>query len=115
MTGPPPPPPPPPFTVTFTALATGNLHTCGLTTTHAAYCWGDNTSGQLPGGTTLPFASSPVAVAGAVALASLSGGAFHSCGLTTGGAAYCGARTASACWGPATPSRTPRRWRWPVP
>src|SRR5258708_1761081 len=64
MTGPPlppPPPPPPPVTVTFTSIATGDFHTCGLATTHAAYCWGDNTSGQLAGGSIQPFASSPVA------------------------------------------------------
>jgi hypothetical protein len=35
MTGLPPPPPAPTLTVTFASIATGDFHTCGLTTTHA--------------------------------------------------------------------------------
>lgn len=33
--------------------------------------------------------SSPVLVAGGVSFAAVSGGTFHSCGVTAGGAAYC--------------------------
>ena len=31
----------------FLSLAAGDFHTCGVTITGAAYCWGRNTSGQL--------------------------------------------------------------------
>ena len=34
----------------WTGIATGNA-TCGVTTDHRAYCWADNTDGQLGDGT----------------------------------------------------------------
>src|SRR5207244_347176 len=33
--------------LTFTALSVGYWHACGLTSSGAAYCWGDNDGGQL--------------------------------------------------------------------
>jgi alpha-tubulin suppressor-like RCC1 family protein len=37
--------------VRFTALAAGDLHTCGISTTDHVYCWGNNGWGQLGTGT----------------------------------------------------------------
>jgi alpha-tubulin suppressor-like RCC1 family protein len=34
-------------TLTFTALAAGLRHTCGIATDNRVYCWGDNEYGQL--------------------------------------------------------------------
>jgi len=59
-----------------------------VTSAGAAYCWGENVSGQLGDGTTTNSLT-PVAVAGGHTFASLSPFLFHTCGLTTGGAAYC--------------------------
>ena len=75
--------------LTFAALGTGGgPHTCGVTTSGAAYCWGFNFSGQLGDGTTTDRLV-PTAVAGGLTFAALSEGRLHTCGVTTSGAAYC--------------------------
>jgi alpha-tubulin suppressor-like RCC1 family protein len=75
--------------VTWVSIAAGNGHTCGLTSGGAAYCWGRNWSGRL-GDNSTTERDTPVAVQqGGVTFASITGGADHTCGLTSGGAAYC--------------------------
>lgn len=69
-------------------IAAGGSTTCAVTSGNAAYCWGDNTSGQLGnGGTTTSDA--PVAVATTTALSAVAVGRSHACALTTAGKAYC--------------------------
>jgi alpha-tubulin suppressor-like RCC1 family protein len=75
--------------LTFVALATGAGHSCALTRTGAAYCWGDNSIGELGTGTAGNPASSPLAVAGNLTFTALAARATHTCGVATGGAAYC--------------------------
>jgi YD repeat-containing protein len=70
-------------------IAAGYSHSCGLTTAGAAYCWGDNSGGQVGDGTTGTPALTPVAVAGGLTFEQLSAGLIHTCGLTAAGAAYC--------------------------
>jgi alpha-tubulin suppressor-like RCC1 family protein len=77
--------------LTFTALTAGlGRHTCGLTGTGAAYCWGENSFGALGTGST-EDSPEPVPVSGGLAFVQLIAGGFigHTCGLTSTGAAYC--------------------------
>jgi alpha-tubulin suppressor-like RCC1 family protein len=73
--------------LTFSVLGAGLLSACGLTSTGAAYCWGD---GQFGDGTNA-IQVAPVPVAGGLTFAALSvgDGPFHACGVTTAGVAYC--------------------------
>jgi alpha-tubulin suppressor-like RCC1 family protein len=72
----------------FTALTTGVAHTCALTRDGAAYCWGNNSKGQLGTGDTTSMAE-PTVVYGDLQFAQLAAGFFHTCGVTTAGVAYC--------------------------
>lgn len=75
--------------LTFSSLVAGYLFTCGVTTGHIAYCWGDNTSGDLGDGTGTER-DVPTAVQGGLAFRAVSGaGNNHACGLTSAGLAYC--------------------------
>ena len=77
----------------FAQVSAGNVHSCAVTTAGVAYCWGNNIHGQL-GDATLTRRMSPVRVLGGLAFAAVSAGGGttgggHSCGVTTGGVAYC--------------------------
>jgi alpha-tubulin suppressor-like RCC1 family protein len=77
--------------LTFQSVAPGGNHTCGLTTSGSAYCWGFDGSGQLGTGTLTPNTNFPAprAVAGGLRFTSITSGRDHSCGLTTGGGLHC--------------------------
>jgi hypothetical protein len=64
-------------------------HACAVTTAGDAYCWGRNTNGQLGNGSTTDRLT-PVAVSGGLTFGMVSAGANeHTCGVTTGGQAWC--------------------------
>ena len=83
----------------FVSLATGMGHTCGLTSTGAVYCWGNNWGQQLGVETAshncpvfeveVNCSPRPVAVASPVQLVMLTAGGFHTCGLDGSGRAWC--------------------------
>lgn len=66
-------------------------HVCATTSTNAALCWGDNTSGQLGNGSGgAGFKSSaPVGVLTSVSFVTTAAGDLHSCALSLAGDAYC--------------------------
>ena len=69
-------------------LAAGDWHTCALTNTGVAYCWGRNALGQLGTGSTMNSLT-PLAVSGSLSFTAVAVDGTHSCGLTSAGAAYC--------------------------
>jgi alpha-tubulin suppressor-like RCC1 family protein len=74
--------------LSFTWVAAGRYHSCGLTTSGDAYCWGSNGSGQLGDGTT-SGSSTPVPVSGGRQFFALTVQSRQNCGLTADSAAYC--------------------------
>ena len=74
----------------FTALSAGGNFNCGLAaTSQKAFCWGQNSSGQL-GDTTTGTRLVPTAVSqGATTFTQLATGRATACGLTSGGQTYC--------------------------
>jgi len=70
------------------AVATSNYHTCGLTATGKAFCWGSNNFAQLGDGTKADR-SVPTAVATGLTFTALAPGDDHTCGVATTGTAYC--------------------------
>ncbi|HEY6925535.1 MAG TPA: DUF4382 domain-containing protein, partial [Steroidobacteraceae bacterium] len=79
-----------PAGVTFTNMSAGDDHTCGGTSTGAAYCWGFNLYGQIGDGTTTNrLAPVAVLVPAGVAFAGVAAGSHYTCARTAAGTAYC--------------------------
>jgi alpha-tubulin suppressor-like RCC1 family protein len=73
----------------FVSVTTGWHHSCALAPTGKAWCWGYNTNrGQLGNGS-WDDSNVPTEVVGDLTFGSLSGGAFHTCGVTPTGKGYC--------------------------
>jgi alpha-tubulin suppressor-like RCC1 family protein len=83
---------------TFTSLGIGaGEHACGVgPVVAAAYCWGDNTSGQLGNGLESELDSVPALVSGGHTFLTVTTGDQHTCGITTDSVAYCWGRNAEA-------------------
>ncbi len=74
---------------TFTSVATGYNHSCGLTANGGVKCWGNNGNGQLGDGTTANRAA-PVDVVGlGSGVIALEVGGYHSCALMANGGVKC--------------------------
>ncbi len=91
-------------------------HTCGVTTTNDAWCWGSNEFGQLGGPsaerctsptTTFDCSSRPVAVSGNHKFTSIAVGINHVCALTLEGDVFCWGQNDGSQLGDGTTSDSP--------
>lgn len=75
------------------SVSAGNGHTCGLTTTDAAYCWGNNgaspNAGRLGDGTTAASRAVPTAVVGGLTFLEVAAAGVHTCARTAIGEVHC--------------------------
>ncbi|MDP3630642.1 MAG: prepilin-type N-terminal cleavage/methylation domain-containing protein [Actinomycetota bacterium] len=78
---------------TLKSIATGERHTCVIASDNQAYCWGDNTYGQLGNNSTtqslVPVAVSISGVLSGKTLKSIDADAYHTCVIDTDNQAYC--------------------------
>ncbi|HEX8209066.1 MAG TPA: Ig-like domain-containing protein, partial [Longimicrobium sp.] len=75
--------------IQFREISAGASFTCALSTSNTAFCWGNNSNGQL--GTPTPSTTSPtpVAVTGGTQLTQISSGTSHSCAVRADGRILC--------------------------
>jgi alpha-tubulin suppressor-like RCC1 family protein len=73
----------------YSSIAGGGSHTCAITLDARGYCWGNDFQGQVGDGHPLAYRTTPVAIAGTHAFASISAGSSHSCAIDTGGVTWC--------------------------
>ena len=88
-------------TLVFASVVSTRTHSCGLTVTGAAYCWGVNLSGELGDGTTVDR-NVPTSVSGGRTFASLAAGRSTTCGVLADGSAYCWGDNATGQFGDGT-------------
>jgi alpha-tubulin suppressor-like RCC1 family protein len=92
--------------VKFSSLVPGASHSCALTASGVAYCWGRNTEGQAGLGS-VSRSTTPAPVLGGLTFAALTGGFNNTCGMVASGAAFCwGSNTQGAVGDGTTVKRT---------
>src|SRR5690554_2665711 len=74
--------------IEFASLTAGINHSCGLTRTGKAYCWGLGGAGHL-GQVTFEHSAVPVAVSGAYQFSEIKVGANHTCAISLSNDLYC--------------------------
>ena len=79
--------------LTFASVSAGWDHTCGVTTSAAAYCWGQGGSSQLGDkditDQSVATSTTPVLVTVELTFAWVSAGEEYTCGVPTDGGAFC--------------------------
>jgi alpha-tubulin suppressor-like RCC1 family protein len=76
--------------LTFRQVNAGYFHTCGVTASHRAYCWGHNGPelGSVSGGTS-DAQRTPRLVSGGLQFRAVTTSYYSTCGVTIGDRAYC--------------------------
>lgn len=73
----------------WAAIAAGNRHTCALTVSGSAFCWGQNNDGELGSPLFEPVVPAPVPVAGDLRFRQIMAGKRITCAVSTNGEGYC--------------------------
>lgn len=73
----------------FVYVTAGDIHSCALTSSGAAYCWGANHYGQTGTGSVGGEVRVPTAVIGGHTFSSISATRMGTCGIDTSGDAWC--------------------------
>jgi cysteine-rich repeat protein len=82
-------------------VAAGEAHTCAVKADGTAWCWGDNSAGQLGDGTTEDRAT-PVPVVGLTDVRQVAVGGSHGCAVSDTGAVWCWGRNGDGQLGDGT-------------
>lgn len=72
----------------WTAVSTGDTHTCAIKSDQSLHCWGDNTFGQLGQGDDSP-SFSPVEVTSSTPWTNVATGNGHTCGIKSDATLWC--------------------------
>ncbi len=101
----------------FSQISVGDQHACGLTSDGEAFCFGENTEGQLGDSTfvSTSLGGPPVRGATAERFVELSAGVFHTCALTDAGSGHCWGRDDLGQLGDGDPSNGADPGRKPFP
>ncbi|MCL2544277.1 MAG: putative Ig domain-containing protein, partial [Nocardioidaceae bacterium] len=89
-------------------VSAGGGHTCAVTTAGTAWCWGQNSNGELGDGSISPDVTSPVQVGTGADWTSISGGYDDTCGVEAGLVECWGSNEKGKLGIDADPSSTPR-------
>jgi alpha-tubulin suppressor-like RCC1 family protein len=97
----------------FRQVDAGADFTCGVSYPDGrAYCWGDNTFGQLGSGSSSTSPSlTPIALVGGLYFQQVRTGQVHACGVTTTNRAYCWGNNGNGRLGDSTTVNRPRPTR----
>lgn len=89
--------------VSYSEIAAGENHTCGITTAGVLKCWGANGSGQVGDGTTTARSAPTVIESGtAYSKVAVASSGYHTCGITTAGVVKCWGANGSSRLGDGT-------------
>jgi alpha-tubulin suppressor-like RCC1 family protein len=75
-------------TLVFRSISAGESHTCGVTTSGSAYCWGEGAQGQLGNGSATS-SEVPILVSGGTSFTTISAGRGHTCAIDNSANVLC--------------------------